>query len=60
MSAYIPLERWGKKVEIAHTVLFLASEIGSYITAETVVVDGGAWHTATANRAVMKSIPSKM
>ena len=39
----IPLNRWGTRAEIAHAVVFLASEAGAYITGETLVVDGGAW-----------------
>ena len=60
VAGHIPLERFGQKVEIAHAVLFLASETGSYITAETLVVDGGSWHTSGVSRQMMTSIPSKM
>ncbi|GEK33786.1 SDR family oxidoreductase [Kurthia sibirica] len=35
------LKRLGKPREVAHTILFLASEEASFITGETVVVDGG-------------------
>lgn len=35
------LGRWGKPREIAGAALLLASEAGSYITGETIVVDGG-------------------
>ena len=35
------LERWGNPRELAGPALLLASEAGSYITGETLVVDGG-------------------
>jgi len=44
LSAYfseIPLGRGGEPDEVANTVLFLASDLASYITGATVFVDGG-------------------
>ncbi len=35
------LKRWGQPAELAGPALLLASEAGSYITGETIVVDGG-------------------
>lgn len=35
------LERWGEPSELAGPALLLASDAGSYITGETLVVDGG-------------------
>lgn len=37
----IPLKRFGKPEDVAHAVLFLASEQASYITGHTLEVDGG-------------------
>jgi len=40
-SANRPLGRFGKPEEIAHTALFLASPFASWITGQTLCVDGG-------------------
>lgn len=45
----IPLQRAGNKTEIAHSVLYLASPLSSYVTGTTLVVDGGAWMTTENN-----------
>jgi len=43
LSAQIPMARLGSVDEIAQTVLFLAGEGGSYITAQTLHVNGGMY-----------------
>jgi len=42
MADYVPLKRWGEPAEIAHAMLYLASDEAAYITGQTIVVDGGA------------------
>lgn len=41
VKAQIPLQRVGTVEDIAHTVVFLASEHASYITGQVISVDGG-------------------
>jgi 3-oxoacyl-[acyl-carrier protein] reductase len=41
MLKQIPLARFGEASDIAHTAVFLASEKSSYITGQTIHVDGG-------------------
>lgn len=43
MIKQIPLGRFGTADEIANTVLFLASPLASYITGQTLHVNGGWW-----------------
>ncbi|MGE4409917.1 MAG: SDR family oxidoreductase [Sphingomonadales bacterium] len=38
----IPLARWAKPEEIADAILFLVSDRASYVTGQTLVVDGGS------------------
>ncbi|XP_014648864.1 PREDICTED: peroxisomal 2,4-dienoyl-CoA reductase isoform X2 [Ceratotherium simum simum] len=40
-----PLQRLGDKTEVAHSALYLASPLASYVTGALLVVDGGAWLT---------------
>jgi 3-oxoacyl-[acyl-carrier protein] reductase len=37
----IPLQRWGVVEDVAHAIVFLASDRASYITGHVLVVDGG-------------------
>ena len=43
--ATIPLGRFGEAHEIASVVTFLCSDGASYLTGQTINVDGGAWHS---------------
>jgi len=40
-AASIPLGRLATPDDIAHAVAFLASDLATYITGQTIVVDGG-------------------
>ena len=37
----VPLGRWGSAEEIADVACFLASDLASYVTGQTIRVDGG-------------------
>ena len=41
-AATIPLARLGEPEEVARAAVFLASDLASYVTGQTLVVDGGA------------------
>jgi len=42
MAQYVPAKRWGEPEEVAHAMLYLASEEAGYVTGQTIIVDGGA------------------
>jgi 3-oxoacyl-[acyl-carrier protein] reductase len=39
----IPLRRYGKPEEVANLVAFLASDLNTYITGQTILIDGGLY-----------------
>lgn len=39
----IPLGRWGTKWDIAMACVFLCSSAASFVTGDTMVVDGASW-----------------
>jgi NAD(P)-dependent dehydrogenase (short-subunit alcohol dehydrogenase family) len=41
LQHYVPMQREGRPEEIANTVLFLCSDAASYITGQSISVDGG-------------------
>lgn len=43
MIKSIPLGRFGEPEEIAHAILFLVSDLASYVTGQTLHVNGGWW-----------------
>tara|TARA_B100001027_G_scaffold165355_1_gene117440 strand:- start:667 stop:1404 length:738 start_codon:yes stop_codon:yes gene_type:complete len=43
LKSKISLDRFGKPVDVANTVLFLSSELSNYITGETIHVNGGMY-----------------
>ncbi|AUH02095.1 hypothetical protein CWC46_21255 [Prodigiosinella confusarubida] len=42
MTDHIPLGRLGEPQDIASGMVFLASAAASYITGQTIIIDGGA------------------
>ena len=51
IGASMPLGRLGEPADIANAALFLASDMASWITGQTIVVDGGALLGVAARRA---------
>lgn len=45
----IPVGRWGKVKEIADATVYLFSDAGNYVSADNLVVDGGAWRIGAVN-----------
>ena len=41
VNSRTPMKRWGKPRELAGAAIYLASEAGSYVTGQQIVVDGG-------------------
>lgn len=42
MAQYVPMKRWAMPDEVAHAMLYLASDEAGYVTGQTIVIDGGA------------------
>ncbi|QDL38686.1 SDR family oxidoreductase [Rhodoferax sediminis] len=43
------LGRFGRKEDIANAAVYLASDLGNYVTGENLIVDGGRWLKYVAN-----------
>jgi 3-oxoacyl-[acyl-carrier protein] reductase len=43
MIAQIPLRRFGEPDEISDVIVFLCSDLASYVTGQTIHVNGGWW-----------------
>ncbi len=48
LAARLPLKRLGEPVDIANLATFLASDLASWITGDTYVIDGGAGVTGAS------------
>lgn len=44
----VPLQRWGTAADVAHAVLFLASDAADYISGQQLLVDGGVSNSVMA------------
>ncbi len=42
MAHFIPLKKWGTPNDVAHAMLYLASDEANYVTGQTIIIDGGA------------------
>lgn len=41
LISFIPLQRCGNRQDVSNTILYLASELSSYVTGQSILVDGG-------------------
>ena len=53
----IPVRRWGSTLDIALGAVYLASDAGTFISGETIVIDGASWlfKPALAGRDMIRS-----
>ncbi|OAG04358.1 peroxisomal 2,4-dienoyl-CoA reductase-like protein SPS19 [Paraphaeosphaeria sporulosa] len=50
----IPSQRMGYVKEIADATVYLFSDAGNFVNGETIVVDGGQWHTQSIDKGAFK------
>lgn len=43
ITSMVPLRRWGRPEDVADAVAFLVSDHASFVTGETLTIDGGSW-----------------
>lgn len=53
----VPSGRWGTVKEIADATVWLFSDAANFVNGETVVVDGGAWRTASVGMGTGNEYP---
>lgn len=47
----VPLQRLGTRRDVTDATIFLASGASAYVTANTMIVDGGSWMTTSVSMA---------
>lgn len=57
-ASQIPLKRLGRPEDVASVIVFLASDASSYITAQTIAVDGGMVHAGVARSTERTVVPA--
>ena len=60
MEKNIPVQRFGKRVDIADCCLYLVTRGGELLTGSTILADGGSWCTEDNSRMRMDMIKSML
>jgi len=56
LSSFQPLPRAGEAQDVAHMAVYLASDESSFVTGQTMVVDGGASSTTQGLFTLAKAV----
>lgn len=54
LTKSVPSGRYGTVKEIADATVFLFSDSGNFVNGDTIVVDGGQWHTSSIDQGSFK------
>lgn len=64
LDASVPLQRLGTRLDIAQAALYLVSDAASYVTGQTLVVDGGSHmnhiNSMASSMELLKALSSKI